>query len=88
MLLKEILEKVNLNVYLPDNLNNEDLGDVNPKDYVKKGNVYVIRFNDSTFQITINTDSLFEYLIMTETFEDIRDMYVCYRIDGRLHALA
>ena len=88
MLIKEILDALDLNVYLPNNLLNEDLEDVEPKDYVKNGNSYIINFKDSTFRIIINTGSLQEYLIMMETFEGIRDMYVCYDIDGNINELA
>ena len=88
MLIKDILKKVNLNVYLPNNLLNEDLEDVSPKDYVKTGNKYIIRFNNSTFQITIDLDNVDEYLVMSESFDDIRDIYVSYTIEGHLYCLS
>ena len=88
MLIKEILDILDLNIYLPENLLNEDLEDVEPKNYIKNGNTYLINFKDSTFQIIINSDNLQEYFIMMETFEGIRDMYVCYRVDGTLNEMA
>ena len=88
MLIKEILETIGLNIYLPDNLLNEDLGDITPKEYVRNRKQYIIRFKDSTFEIIINTDGSEEYCIMTETFEDIRNSYVSYNIDGELQCIA
>ena len=85
MLVKEILKNVGLNITLPNNLFNEDLEDVVPKDYVKKGDQYVISFKDSTFRIIINVDGSEEFFIMTESFEDIPDTYVSYDINGKLY---
>lgn len=87
MLVKEILKNVGLHITLPNNLLNEDLEDVVPKDYVKKGDQYVISFKDSTFRIIINVDGSEEFFIMTETFEDIPDTYASYDIDGKLYKL-
>jgi len=88
MLIKEILEILNLNIELPKNILNEDLGDVHPKEYAKRDNAYIIRFYDSTLNLKVNLDNDDEYFVMTEKFEDIRDFYVSYNIDGELYCIS
>ena len=84
MLIKEILNHIGLNIYLPDNLLKEDLEDVTPLNYVKKGTQYIINFKDSTLKITIDTTNPDEYYVMTETFENTRNSYVSYDIEGNI----
>ena len=84
MLVKDILDFVELDIYLPDNLLNEDVGDVTPKEYAKRKDKYIIRFKDSTFQIAINLNNFEEYFVMTETFEKTMDNYTSYDMDGNL----
>ncbi len=88
MLVKEILQFVDLDIYVPENVLNEDLEDVNPIDYVKAGNNYIIRFENPNFTIIINTEDTDEYFVMTERFENMRDIYVSYNIDGQLHSIS
>lgn len=88
MLIKEILEILDLNIELPSNILNEDLGNVRPKEYAKRDNTYIIRFYDSTLNLKINLDNDEEYFVMTEKFKDIRDFYVSYNIDGELYCIS
>lgn len=88
MLVKEILHLVDLNVTLPNNILNEDLEDVTPTDYIKMDNSYIIRFKNSNFVIIINLNNDEEHFIMTERFEDMRDIYVSYNVDGQLHSIS
>lgn len=88
MLVKDILKTVGLNIALPTNLLNEELENVIPENYTKTGNKYVIYFKDSTFRITINADGSDEFFIMTESFENIPDIYVSYTVDGNLHTIS
>lgn len=88
MLIKEILEILDLNIELPSNILNENLGNVRPKEYAKRDNNYIIRFYDSTLNLKINLDNDEEYFVMTEKFKDIRDFYVSYNIDGELYCIS
>ena len=88
MLIKEILEILDLNIELPSNILNENLGNVRPKEYAKRDNTYIIRFYDSTLNLKINLDNDEEYFVMTEKFKDIRDFYVSYNIYGELYCIS
>jgi len=88
MLVSEILQQVDLNVYVPDNLLNEDLGEIEPIGYIKTNSHYIIQFKNTSFVITINTENFEEYFVMTETFDKGWQNYTAYTIEGTLYKIA
>lgn len=88
MLISEILQQVGLNVYVPDNLLNEDLGELEPIGYIKTNSHYIIQFKDTSFLITINTENFEEYLVLTETFDKGRQNCTAYTMEGILYKIA
>ena len=88
MLIKEVLEKTGLRAYVPENLLSEDLGDVNPLTYTIQDNKYTVTFERSSLKLIINQDDPDEYLVITQSFDDIPSYYESYDIEGVLQKIS
>lgn len=88
MLIREVFEKIGLRVYVPENLLNEELGDVTPLTYTIQGNKYTVTFERSSLKLMINQDDPEEYLVITQSFDDIPPFYESYDIEGVLQKIS